>query len=62
MGIKDLGQPERPKKIRGLTPEQMARMEGELEGLRREFKAVETSYGDSVLEFVVLRLPRQADR
>ena len=28
-------------------------MESELEGLQREFKAVETSYGDSVLELVV---------
>jgi len=49
----DLAQPERPKKIRGLTPEQMARMEREMEGLQREFKAVETSYGDSVLNLVV---------
>jgi ParB-like chromosome segregation protein Spo0J len=49
----DLAQPERPKKIRGLTPEQMARMEREMEGLQREFKAVEASYGDSVLNLVV---------
>jgi len=44
---------QRPKKIRGLTPEQMARMEREMEGLQREFKAVETSYGHSVLNLVV---------
>jgi hypothetical protein len=49
----DLAQPERPKKIRGLTSEQMARMEREMEGLQREFKAVEASYGDSVLNLVV---------
>ena len=49
----DLAQPERPKKVRGLTPEQMARMEREMEGLQRAFKAVETSYGDSVLNLVV---------
>jgi len=49
----DLAQPERPKEIRGLTPEQMARMEREMEGLQREFKAVETSYGHSVLNLVV---------
>jgi ParB-like chromosome segregation protein Spo0J len=49
----DLAQPERPKKIRGLAPEQMARMEREMEGLQREFKAVEASYGDSVLNLVV---------
>src|SRR5207244_10795312 len=49
----DLAQPERPKQIRGLTPEQMARMEREMEGLQREFKAVEASYGHSVLNLVV---------
>jgi ParB-like chromosome segregation protein Spo0J len=36
----DLAQPDRPKKIRGLTAEQMARMEREMDGLQREFKAV----------------------
>jgi ParB-like chromosome segregation protein Spo0J len=40
----DLARPEQPKKVRGLTPEQMARMEREMEGLQREFKAVEASY------------------
>ena len=49
----DLAQPERPKQVRGLTPEQMARMEREMEGLQREFKTVEASYGDSVLNLVV---------
>src|SRR6202040_3304828 len=49
----DLAQPERPKQVRGLTPEQMARMEREIEGLQREFKTVEASYGDSVLNLVV---------
>jgi hypothetical protein len=36
----DLAEPDRPKNIRGLTPEQMARMEREMDGLQREFKAV----------------------
>jgi ParB-like chromosome segregation protein Spo0J len=49
----DLTRPERPKKVGGLTSEQMARMEREMEGLQREFKAVEASYGDSVLNLVV---------
>jgi hypothetical protein len=49
----DLAQPERPKKIRGLTAEQMARMEREMDGLQREFKAVTASYGDTVLNLVV---------
>jgi hypothetical protein len=30
----DLAQPERPKKVRGLTAEQMARMEREMEVIR----------------------------
>ena len=45
----DLAQPDRPKKIGGLSPEQMARMEREMDGLQREFKAVTASYGDTVL-------------
>jgi len=49
----DLAQPERPKKIRGLTAEQMARMEREMDGLQREFKAVSASYLDTVLKLVV---------
>jgi hypothetical protein len=49
----DLAQPDRPKKIRGLMAEQMARMEREMDGLQREFKAVSASYGDTVLNLVV---------
>jgi ParB-like chromosome segregation protein Spo0J len=49
----DLAQPDRPKKIRGLTAEQMARMELGMDGLQREFKTVSASYGDTVLNLVV---------
>jgi RepB plasmid partitioning protein len=49
----DLAQPGRPKNIRGLTAEQIARMEREMEGLEREFNAVAASYGDTVLNLVV---------
>jgi ParB-like chromosome segregation protein Spo0J len=49
----DLARPEQPKAVRGLTPEQMARMEREMEALQRDFKAVETTYGDAVLNLVV---------
>jgi hypothetical protein len=49
----DLAPPDRPKKIRGLTAEQMARMEREMDGLQREFRAVSASYGDTVLNLVV---------
>jgi ParB-like chromosome segregation protein Spo0J len=49
----DLAQPDRPKNIRGLTAEQMACMEREMDGLQRQFKAVSASYGDIVLNLVV---------
>lgn len=49
----DLASPEKPKKIGGLTPDQMARMEREMETLQRDFKAVEASYGDDVLHLVI---------
>lgn len=49
----DLTKPDQPKKIVGMTPEQMARMERELEGLNRDFKAVEETYGDDVLQLVL---------
>jgi RepB plasmid partitioning protein len=49
----DLAQPDRPKNIRGLTAEQMARMQREMNGLQREFKSVSASYGDTVLNLMV---------
>ena len=49
----DLVHPERPKKVNGLTPEQMAKMEREMESLQRDFKVVEASYGDDHLNLVV---------
>lgn len=49
----DLIKPDRPKQIGGMTPEQMARMEREMETLQRDFKAVESSYGDDVLNLVI---------
>jgi hypothetical protein len=49
----DLVQVDRPKKIAGVTPEQMARMEHEMAALHQDFKAVETSYGDDVLHLVI---------
>ena len=49
----DLVNPERPKQVGGITPEQMARMEREMESLQRDFKAVEASYGDDVLQLVI---------
>ena len=49
----DLARPERPKKVKGVTPEQMARMERELESLNRDFRAVEATFGDDVLHLVL---------
>ena len=49
----DFAQPDRPKKICGLTTAQMARMEREMDGLRQEFETVPASYGDTVLNLVV---------
>lgn len=49
----DLVNPERGKRLKGISPEQMARMEREMETLQRDFKAVEQSYGDDVLHLVI---------
>lgn len=49
----DLAKPEKPKSIRGMTPEQMARMEREMESLQQDFKAVDATYGDDVLALVI---------
>jgi hypothetical protein len=49
----DLLKPEQPKKIAGLPPEQVARMEREMESLQRDFKQVETTYGEDVLQLVI---------
>ncbi|GAA3805196.1 plasmid partitioning protein RepB C-terminal domain-containing protein [Qipengyuania pelagi] len=49
----DLARPERPKRVKGVTPEQMARMERELESLNKDFRAVEATFGDDVLHLVL---------
>jgi ParB-like chromosome segregation protein Spo0J len=49
----DLVQSDKPKKVEGLTAEQMARMEREMAALQQDFKAVEASYGDDVLHLVI---------
>lgn len=49
----DLAKPDRPKKIAGLTPEQMARMEREMSSLHQDFKQIESSYGDDILHLVI---------
>jgi len=49
----DLSEPDRPKKVAGMTPEQMARMEREMTSLQQDFKQIENSYGDDILHLVI---------
>jgi ParB-like chromosome segregation protein Spo0J len=49
----DLVNADKPKKVGGLTPEQMARLERETATVNQDFKALEDSYGDDVLNLVV---------
>jgi RepB plasmid partitioning protein len=49
----DLVKSDRPKQIAGMTVEQMARMEREMEKLQRDLKTVESRYGEDVLELVI---------
>lgn len=41
--------PEKPKHVNGLSAEQMARMEAEMQSLQREYQLIEDSYGTDVL-------------
>lgn len=43
------------KKIKGISSEQMARMERELEALQRDIKSIESSYGTDNLHLVVIK-------
>lgn len=49
----DLANASKPKKVGGMTADQMARMEREMESLTQDFKALEASYGDDVLHLVI---------
>lgn len=49
----DLAQPDKPKKVGKMTPEQMARLEREMSTLNQDFRALEASYGDDVLQLVI---------
>ena len=43
----------KPKITKGVSPEQMARMEAEMDSLQREMKQVEASYGEDQLNLVI---------
>jgi hypothetical protein len=45
---------ERSKEIRGLSPEDISRMEHELDSLGREFKLIEESHGKNTLNLVLV--------
>ena len=50
-----LVEPGKHKPVKGLTPEQVAKMEKEMEALQRDLKLVEESHGDQVLNLVLAR-------
>ena len=50
---KPLVKSDQPKQIPGMTVEQMARMEREMEKLQRDLKTVESRYGEDVLQLVI---------
>ena len=47
--------PEKPKTFKGISPEQIARMEREMANLQREMKLIEDSYGPDHLSLVLAR-------
>lgn len=49
-----LHETDRPKELRGLTPEDISRMEHEMESLGREFKLIKESHGQNVLNLVIV--------
>ena len=50
-----LADPETPKKMPGMSAEDIAKMEYEMEGLERDFKAIEETYGENVLNLTLAR-------
>ncbi len=50
-----LVEPEKHKVVEGLTPEQVSKMEKEMEALQRDLKFVEESHGNQVLNLVLAR-------
>lgn len=51
----DLVNPDEPKKAKGMTPEELARMEHEMVVVSRDFKAVEATYGETVFNLTLAR-------
>lgn len=51
----DLINPEKPKKVKGLTEEQMSRMEDEMENLDREYRLAEDNYSTDILNLTLAK-------
>lgn len=47
--------PEKPKQVKGLSTEEIARLEQEMQSAEHDFKAVEQSYGENVLQLTLAR-------
>jgi hypothetical protein len=47
-------EPDKPKEVRGLSPEDMSRMEREMENLAQDLRSVEESHGRNVLNLVLV--------
>ncbi len=50
-----LKDPSKPKQIKGLDPERMARMEAEMTSLQREYRLIEEGYGIDVLNLTLAK-------
>lgn len=50
-----LADPGKPKVIRGITAETLARMEREMEHLQRDYRLVEDGYGNAMLNLVIAK-------
>ena len=51
----DLLNPNEPKKAKGMTTEEIARMEDEMATISGEFKAIEDTYGETVLHLTLAK-------
>ncbi|GJL85313.1 MAG: chromosome partitioning protein ParB [Micavibrio sp.] len=50
-----LADPEKPKKVKGLSDEQMVRMENEMANLQREFQLIEENYSADILNLTLAK-------
>ena len=48
-------QPDKSRQVKGLSDDQMARMESEMESLQREYRLIEENYGTDVLNLTLAK-------